>query len=233
MIVFDVFKGDSNDLLKEVQHELYWKNVVAIYNAARSMLILADDILDTRLPIVEKARVIDRFDHRVLQDAHDIMAASYRHCCDDGKQQELFHPDMRERYRSKWCSWFKHELEVLVKYPRFVRSVIDCVVYSNSPIGYTAEHSVCEILISHYFMESWGFPDGYIRTYSLVDMQNNTESDAKDMNEPLIRIETDGFTIYPTSEKDSEGRWKLNDHWQKVLNNSTAISSNPSKKEKK
>lgn len=167
MIIASAYPSDDNELLKNVQHGLYSRHVSELFNATRKALVWADDALCTDLLVAAKARAVEGFDHRVLQDAHDIMAAAFRHKCDDGAQHCLVERerDLGERYRLAWPMWFAAELEALVKSPRFVRSVVQAVLLANGELGYTAERDLCGLLITHFAMDEWGFVDGYVKVY--------------------------------------------------------------------
>lgn len=167
MIICSAYPSDDNDQLKDVQHELYWQLVPQLFATARAELLRADEILDTKVLIAEKARAIKHLDHRVLQDAHDIMAAAFRHGHDDGGQLRLLETEAErnERYRAAWLEWFETELAALAKIPRFVKSTVQAVVLANTELGYTAERDVGELLVSRYGFEHWGFADGYAKRY--------------------------------------------------------------------
>jgi hypothetical protein len=167
LITGRAYPSDENDLLKNVQHDLYSRHVSELFDAARKAMVWADDVLGADLLVAKKARAVERFDHRVLQDAHDIMAAAFRHGYDDGGQHLLLEGerDLRERYRLAWLAWFAAELETLAKSPRFVRSVVQTVLLANTELGYAAERDVCDLLITRFGMENWGFADGYVKVY--------------------------------------------------------------------
>lgn len=167
MIIGESYISDNNKALKVAQHETYSHNVVAIFEMARSEFVRADAILNAQLLIAETAESINKFDHRVLQDAHDIMAASYRYRCDGGVQPRLW-PEGEERssYGPRWNRWFTLELEKMIKHPSFVRAVVEAVVFSNTELGYMAEHRVCQFLVAYYEMESWAYPHHYVRLYA-------------------------------------------------------------------
>lgn len=170
MIICRTYLSDDNELLKYAQHDSYMQNIGALFHGARAALVYADSIMGTELLIVEKAKAIDQIDHRVLQDAHDIIAAAYRHLHDDGGQLDLLHGnhDLRSRYNAEWNNWFSAEIQELVKSARFVRSVVESVVLTNSLLGPVAKRNVCDVLITHYGMEDWGFADGYVKIYAPV-----------------------------------------------------------------
>lgn len=156
-------------MLKDVQHDMYMRNVGAMFQTARRALAHADAVLGAGLLITEKAKSVESFDHRVLQDPHDIIAAAYRHEYDDGGQLQLWpKSEQRSRYITGWSNWFQDQLVVLVEYPQFVRAVVEAVLFSNSTMGYIAEHNACDVLITHYSMEDWAFSDGYVKTYARV-----------------------------------------------------------------
>jgi hypothetical protein len=157
MIVCQVFKDDCNDVLKDVQHEEYGRSIRDIFDAARSALVCADAIIGSDLLIVEKVRGVSAFDHRVLQDSHDIIAAAFRYQCDDGGQLSLFEnaDSQRLTYRARWVQWLSEQLQDLVKSPQFVRSVVECVLFSSTAIGYMAEKRLGDVLLTHYAIPGW------------------------------------------------------------------------------
>lgn len=167
MIVGTSYPSDDNDQLKDAQRELYWQLVPRLFAAARAELLRAEEILDTKVVIAEKARAIENVDHRVLQDAHDIMAAAFRHGHDDGSQLRLLETEAErgERYRAAWLEWFETELAALAKIPRFVRSTVQAVVLANTELGFAAERDIGELLVSRYELQHWGFADGYAKRY--------------------------------------------------------------------
>ena len=169
MIVHSAFKFDGNDLLKSVQHELYMAQAPKLFQGARARLIEADAILCAELLVTERARAIAAFDHRVLHDAHDIIAAVYRYRFDDGGQLDLLQPgNLRARYESGWTAWFEQEVQALCTVPTFVRSCIQCVVFANSEFAYMSERALCEMLTNHYCFENWVHPEGYLQSYKVV-----------------------------------------------------------------
>lgn len=169
MIIGRAYPSDDNDLLQNVQHDLYSRHVFELFDAARKAMIWAADVLNADLLVAERARTVERFDHRVLQDAHDIMAAAFRRKCDLGDWNRLLEGerDLGEHYRLAWLGWFTAELETLAKSPRLVRSVVQTVLLADTELGYAAERDVCDLLITRFGMEDWGFADGYVKSYRL------------------------------------------------------------------
>lgn len=172
MIVDRIFPHDDNALLKRVQHERYASSVEQMYRVARDAFVRADAILQSDLLIAEKARLLQTFDHRVMRDAHDILAAAYRYANDDGGQYDLFvappctaEEDLRRRYTTGWSRWLTEQLAALANYPEFVRSVVECALFADSVMGRAAEHTLCSLLVLFHGLEDWAFRDGYARVY--------------------------------------------------------------------
>lgn len=167
MIVGYVFENDNNLNLKNIQHDRYPLSITEIFSSCRRAMTKAEVILGIRLDDVEKARDIINFDHQVLQDTHDIIAAAYRYKFDDGGQL-MFGESIEEqsnRYLNGWANWLEKELDELIGYRKFAHSVIDCVIKENTDMGYQAEYTVADILLTHYSAEDWMYPDGYPKTY--------------------------------------------------------------------
>ena len=170
MIISQVYPGDENKILMQVQYDEYDRNIGRIFSSARDELAHADAILDAKLLITDTALAVKRFDHRVLQDAHDIIAAAFRYHNDDGGQLRLFEDaeKQRARYAHEWNEWLGRQLLLFLRYPVFVRSVVECVVFANNVMGYMAEDRLCAFLLSYYNAVDWMKEDGYLKVYKLV-----------------------------------------------------------------
>jgi hypothetical protein len=140
MIIGYSFLKDNNESLTAMQHDSYNHNVAAIVEAARAALIHADAILQSNLKIAEEAREIKGFDHRTLQDTHDILAMTFRYLNDDGGQLKLSETceEQNNRYLHTWNKWLGDQLSEHAKNPLFVRSVVEAVIFSNSEMSYMA-----------------------------------------------------------------------------------------------
>ena len=167
MIVSSAYSGDNNELLKNVQHEAYSKNVLLIFTTARSALIRNESLARANLLLIDKLRSIDRIDHRVLQNAHDILAATYRYECQkNGETCDL--PDQEKRlfYLSNWNAWYEGQVSLITSLkPQYVRAVLESVVFVNSIMGTFAEEEACRTLVNFYNLREWADQDGYANSY--------------------------------------------------------------------
>jgi hypothetical protein len=167
MIITEIFEGDQNRVLKNIQHDEYGRSIGRMFESARSELIHADAVLATNLPIVEQAKAVKNFDHRVLQDAHDIIAAAYRFRHDDSCQLQLLESiDIQTiRYLRDWTSWLGDQLEELVRRPLFVRATVEAVLFANTDIGCKAENRLCDSLLTHFSAGDWMSGGKYLKVY--------------------------------------------------------------------
>jgi hypothetical protein len=106
--------------------------------------------VDTEL--AEKLRGKDGFDHRVIQEAHDIIAANFRFRFDPGGQMILpFEDTSYEEYlKISWIKFFVEEAKELAEYDITARMILTAVGYENTEIGLQAEKNLEIILQERY-----------------------------------------------------------------------------------
>ena len=158
MIVGNRFQNDNNELLKNIQKESYGKTLSLIFNVAKKQYIAADSILQANHPNIPLLNKINSIDHRVLQAAHDNIAAAFRYKNQNIKQLKLFNNinDESSEYIKVWSDWIYNELSSLKDNAIFVRNVIEAVIHSNTEQGYTAEDRLHEFLVDYYSIKEWG-----------------------------------------------------------------------------
>ena len=152
MIVGSRFPGDDNETLMWVQHDLYGAHVAALFSYARERYLRAASLLSLRTDLSEKISAIRCFDHRVLQNAHDVIAAYYRFAHDRGGQLPLFDEGVsyEEQLRLSWSRYFDQEAQLLGEDDAVARAILRSVAYANTPEGYKAEDELAELLSSRY-----------------------------------------------------------------------------------
>ena len=80
MIVGKDFRGDDNEILKwDVQHDLYKQLRGYLFTVPKERFLKSAQLLGIEQELIERIRNIDRFDHRVIQYAHDIIASYFRY----------------------------------------------------------------------------------------------------------------------------------------------------------
>jgi hypothetical protein len=162
MIVGDRFEGDNNDVLKWVQHDLYWTLLPMLFLYMKNRYLWATSYTGVDTDLSKKIIEIDRFDHRVLQDAHDKIAAFFRYEFPDKLSQMVIPgtiPDckelnleetLKECYRREWTKYWYKEIRKLSNEPIIARAIITAVSYQNTDEGYEAEDLLLELLHDRY-----------------------------------------------------------------------------------
>ena len=162
MIVGSRFFGDNNEVLAWAQEGVYWTLLPYLFLYPKGIYLRAVNYTGVETDLYRKVKGKDRFDHRVLQDAHDKIAAYYRYLYPDKMGQLILPfiiPDRKhlslvafldEIYKREWCSYWYREVRKLSKEPITVRAILTAVAYQNTDDGYEAEELLLEILHDCY-----------------------------------------------------------------------------------
>lgn len=152
MTVGSTFPGDNNETLMWVQHDLYEAHLGALGWYARERYMRAASVLGLRTDLRERILALRSFDHRVLQNAHDMIAAYYRFKHDRGGQLSLFDEGVlyEEQLRLSWSRYFHQEAQLLAEDDAVARAILRSVAYANTPEGYNAEDDLAELLSWRY-----------------------------------------------------------------------------------
>ena len=152
MIVTNCFPGDSNDKLKWIQHELYGLSLKHLVNFAELRYLSAVRLVGVETELAKRLRSKDSFDHRVLQDAHDKIAAHYRYKHDSGGQMPLPMDGLSYEGRLKrdWLMFSLDEAKRLAGIDHIARAILTSVAYQNTPKGYQAEDDLMAALKEEY-----------------------------------------------------------------------------------
>src|SRR4051812_9448622 len=86
MWVGAVFPGDSNKLLQNVQFQLYGEMLLRLFSQPRDRYLDACRLIQIENDLASRLRSMKGFDHRTLQDIHDLIAAWFRFSQDNGGQ---------------------------------------------------------------------------------------------------------------------------------------------------
>ncbi len=166
MIVSDRFEGDNNEALKCVQHDMYWPLLPFLYTYPKGIYRQAISYTGVGTELYKTIGEIENFDHRVLQEAHDKIAAYYRYQHPDKLGQlvlPLAAPDcgnlsleeiLKEIYTREWSSYWYEEIRSISEEPLIVSAILTAVAYQNTDDGYEAEDLLLELLHDRYG-KSW------------------------------------------------------------------------------
>ncbi len=138
MIVREVFEGDNDQFLMNIQHQEYDNHIWMLFDIAKTEYIHAELILNVQTELGVQLREAISFDHRVMQNLHDIIAANFRYLHPDSKQFSLFkedghhtEKDLEERLRAEWKSYFKEKAIYIGKNPNFCRQILNAIIYDK------------------------------------------------------------------------------------------------------
>lgn len=152
MIVGTCFPGDDNDALKWVQHDAYGPVLHYWFERSRTRYLDAERLLNTRTALGERIAAIDSFDHRSVQDAHDVMAAHFRRDIFT-PQPDLFAPEAPRTtayMADQWWEFVRKEVASLVNEPTITRLFLEACVRQRDSLGTGANAALTDALRARY-----------------------------------------------------------------------------------
>lgn len=152
MIVAPRFEGDADTALMMVQHACYAEVIDRWTHDAAARCFDAEALLGVRTEMGERLRDLDGlYDHRNLQDAHDLMAAAFRCRGEDAIPQRtlpLF--DEPESKRMAWLDFAHEEIEQVLRSPPLSRTILQSLAYGGSAVGMEARELLAAGLRERY-----------------------------------------------------------------------------------
>ena len=155
MIVGVFFEDDWDHALKWKQHDVYGNALGIIVATCREHVARAASLLEVERPGQWETDV--QIDHRTLQDAHDILAAVWRHATSPVQTSlPLEVPATRAtRGVTGWLEWLRVEVRSWWEEPRLVALVSAILANQNQPAGYQAEEELAERLHRRFSAVPW------------------------------------------------------------------------------
>ncbi len=169
MIVATYFDGDNDKVLAALQHDVYGDALIIMVKACNRFALFAKVLLKDKEH--DNWGQIQRFDHRTLQMAHDLLAAAWRFE-NNSLQLELPIPGMHDNcpYEERWLAWLRREMSDWIDCPRMVRSVQLILTNQNKPIGYAAETRLSIGIMNRFELVPW---QGDLREALLKDLEQD------------------------------------------------------------
>jgi hypothetical protein len=155
MIIRTDFDGDDNDELKDAQNRLYGWAVGWIVNQAWNFYRYAEEVRgtpeDEKLPGLEWLPKLNAsaFDHRVVQETHDILAAGYRQVHKLGEKHWEDRGDPKA-LEAGWEVCVRQEVQRWMADPFIVRAIVMATQYANKSEGLAAERTLARYLREMY-----------------------------------------------------------------------------------
>ena len=131
MNIAEKFIGVHDLKTMKIQHKYYGNNIWEIHRTVRNyqeeLRIITDDT------VVEKFNKIKSFDHRVIQQVHDLLAAVYRYEEKAFNTKTLRDFDVQLNFSAWLNKWIKSN-------PSIIKEIIILFTFENMERGYKAEH---------------------------------------------------------------------------------------------
>ena len=152
MIVGIYFAGDRNVKLKCIQHDLYNKLLAYLLTYSKDRYFASVRLVGVNTEMTQRVASVKGFDHRVLQDAHDMIAAEYRFSHDPRSQMPLpFDGLSYEEYLiHDWSDFYHKEARRLTDMDEVARAILTAIAYQNTPVGCEAEDRLMKLLRWEY-----------------------------------------------------------------------------------
>ena len=154
LIVVKMFDGDDDTELALMQHDAYHDALYILVRACNRFASFAIAVLNDK---EHDAWVqLESFDHRTLQDAHDLLAAAWRFS-NDSRQGILPFSETASKPtpKDRWFRWLWEETSHWVNHPHIVRSVYLILTNQNNQIGYAAEAMLGLLIMDRFPLVPW------------------------------------------------------------------------------
>ena len=155
MWVCSWFDGDENEPLMWVQHDLYgdmlgyWvQETLAFYEQSLYVWVRPEAFFVVR----ESLKKHPFFDHRCLQNAHDMVAAFFRYAFATHEPLASLPPDAKPamHWGALWQAYYECECSSLARVQPIVDAILTILAHQNTPEGYAAEDTVASLLRERY-----------------------------------------------------------------------------------
>ena len=156
MWIVPLFEDDVDMEVAGKQHDVYGQALRIIVSQCNVYAEFARRLLDD----ADHAEwgTIERFDHRTLQRAHDLLAAvwRFRHDC-----RQLLLPfvdtveDPLDEAQALWLDWLRREIAGWIEHPDRVRLVQLILTNQNKPLGNMAELQLALNIIDWFADVPW------------------------------------------------------------------------------
>ena len=151
MLAGNCYSGDNNDTLKRIQFGYCEGSIRSLvsycWNRYRAAVLLTGVPTD----LSRRFAKTQTFDRRVLQAAHDRIAAYYRFAFDRCQIPLPFDDLPYEDYLTRgWLRFFSEEAQRLAECDEIMPAVLTAIAYQRTPTGYEAERRLMELLDDRY-----------------------------------------------------------------------------------
>jgi hypothetical protein len=144
------FPTDTNSALMAIQHESYWGLVGWLFECPRQRYKEVVRLLCVETELWNQIKDLESYDHRVLQNPHDKIAAHYRYTHPQESQLSLFETNHEKQLKENWQGYWYMEVRELTTDSNISRAILTAVGYQNTPKGFSAEEVLNALLDERY-----------------------------------------------------------------------------------
>lgn len=154
--IVPLFDDDVDMEVAGKQHDVYWQALRIIVSQCNLYAEFARCLLDDTAHA--EWGTIERFDHRTLQHAHDLLAAVWRFRHD---YRQLLLPfvdtveDRLDEVQALWLDWLRQEIAGWIEHPDRVRLVQVILMNQNKTPGNVAESQLALNIIEGFRDVPW------------------------------------------------------------------------------
>jgi hypothetical protein len=155
MLVYSAFDGDEDNGTMWEQHDCYRENLSAIVRICRDHVCFAISLLQLPWPAYWQTDL--SYDHRALQNVHDLLAAAWRFRTAETQPELPFDGKQisAECRMAQWSNWLREEVESWREQPRFIALLMTILANQNDEIGYRAEADLEQLLRVRFSDVPW------------------------------------------------------------------------------
>ena len=156
MWIVPLFEDDVDMEVAGKQHDVYWEAIRIIVAQCNLYAEFARRLLDDADH--SEWGTVERFDHRTLQHAHDLLAAVWRFRHDYRQLQLPFvdtDKDPLDEVQALWLDWLSQEIAGWIHHPERVRFVQLILTNQNKTPGSMAESQLALNIIDRFRDVPW------------------------------------------------------------------------------
>ena len=156
MVAGGCFEGDNNELLLEVQENLYELHTARLFRTCRSIYSTTARQWGCGTGFLHRLESVTEFDKKLLRRPYEIIAAYYRYkyclkgsIADSVYLSDIYHMEMEQR----WRQYFREEAYLLSLHYYTNISVLIAVMSASHARGKSFETLLSKMLYLHYGKE--------------------------------------------------------------------------------
>ena len=158
MVISGLFRNDNDEETMDRQHDVYHVALRIVVETTDRYAEFAKRLLGDERHDEWGIQDRSQFDHRTLQNAHDLLAAIWRYKNESRRQLILSFPDNKaeESTETLWLRWLREELESWVERPDMIRHVQIILANQDGEAEFRSEKALVRAIKDKFYEVPWG-----------------------------------------------------------------------------